>query len=75
MVKVTATNLRNNLFELLAQVSEGETITIQRNGEEVAMLIPTQKKDWREKMTIIPKLLAPPEQVFAPMEDEWEDYI
>jgi prevent-host-death family protein len=75
MIKVTATALRNNLFELLAKVSKGEFITIQRNGKEVAMIVPPRKNDWRESMKIKPKLLAPPEQAFSPLEDVWEDYL
>ena len=77
MIAVTATKLRNNLFDLLDQVSKGEVITVQRNGEEVALLVPPKKSDWRDRMTIIPKLLVPPDQAFAPMEneEEWEDYL
>jgi len=77
MITVTATKLRNNLFELLAQVSKGEVITVRKNGEEVALMVPPQKGDWRERMKIVPKLLVPPEQAFASMENEkeWEDYL
>ncbi|MCP5053211.1 MAG: type II toxin-antitoxin system prevent-host-death family antitoxin [bacterium] len=75
MIKVNATTLRKNIFELLAKVSEGESITIQRNGEEVAMLVPTQKEDWREKMKVKPKFLVPPEEAFTPVDDGWEDYL
>lgn len=69
MVVVSATKLRNNLFEYLAKVSKGETITIQRNGKEVAMVVPPQKKDWRDKMRSKVKLLVLPDEAFVPMED------
>ncbi len=74
MIAVTATKLRNNLFELLAQVSKGETIAVRRNGEEVALLVPPKKDDWRERMKSAPKLLVPPEEAFASLEHEaeWE---
>ncbi|UCH93292.1 MAG: type II toxin-antitoxin system prevent-host-death family antitoxin [Candidatus Aminicenantes bacterium] len=75
MIVVSATKLRNNLFEYLAKVSKGETITIQRNGKEVARVVPAQKKDWRDRMRTKVKLLVPPDQAFAPMEDLWEDYL
>jgi prevent-host-death family protein len=75
MIVVSATKLRNNLFEYLAKVSKGETITIQRNGKEVAMVVPPQKKDWRDNMRTKVRLLVPPEEAFAPMQDIWEDYL
>ena len=77
MITVTATKLRKNLFDLLVQVSKGEIIAIQRKGEEVALIVPPKKGDWRERMKIVPKLLVPPEQAFASLEteEEWEDYL
>ncbi len=74
MIEVSATKLRNNLFDYLDKVSGGETIIIRRNNHEVARLVPTQQKDWREKMRIKPKLLVAPELLVQPMEDVWEDY-
>ena len=75
MIVVSATKLRNNLFEYLAKISKGETITIQKNGKDVAMVVPPQKKDWRDNMRTKVKLLVPPDEAFAPMEDVWEDYL
>lgn len=75
MIFVSATKLRNNLFEYLAKVSKGETITIQRNGENVAQVVPPPGKDWRDKMRTKVKLLTTPEKAFAPMEDIWENYL
>jgi len=57
------------------KVSKGETITIQRNGKDVAMVVPPQKKDWRDKMRTKVKLLVPPDKAFAPMDDIWEAYL
>lgn len=75
MIVVSATKLRNNLFEFLAKVSEGESIVIQRNGENVAMVVPPRKEDWRDKMRTKVKFRVPPEEVFAPMKDIWEEYL
>ena len=75
MIEVSATKLRNNLFEFLTKVSKGETISVKRNGKDVALIVPPKKEDWRDKMRTKVKLLVPPGEAFAPMEDEWEDYL
>jgi len=74
MIEVSATKLRNNLFDYLDKASEGETIIIRRNNREVARLVPTQQADWREKMRTKPKLLVTPEMLIEPMENIWKDY-
>lgn len=75
MITVSATKLRNNLFEFLAKVAEGESIAIQRNGENVAMVVPPSKEDWRDKIRTKVKFRVPPDEAFAPMKDVWEDYL
>ena len=75
MIKITATKLRNNLFEYLDKASAGETIVIQRNNQEVARIVPTHQIDWRDKMSIKPELLVSPEELIKPMEDIWEEYV
>ncbi len=75
MITVTATKLRNNLFELLDKVAEGETIVIQRNHKEVARLLPLRKPDWRKNMSTKPKILVSTEELIHPIEDIWEEYI
>ncbi len=75
MIKVTATKLRNNLFEYLDKASEGETIIIQRNKKEVARMIPTRQANWRDKMTIKPQIMVSPEELIEPVEDIWEEYV
>jgi len=74
MIKVSATKLRNNLFDYLDRAAAGETIVIQRNNKEVARLVSTRRMNWRDKMTIKPKVLVPPEELIKPMEDIWEEY-
>jgi prevent-host-death family protein len=75
MIKVTATKFRNNLFGYLDKVTQGETIAIQRNNQEVARLISPPKTDWRENVNVQPKLLVSPEEIIQPNEDIWEGYI
>ena len=74
MIKVSATKLRNDLFNYLNKAAEGETIIVQRNHREVARLVPMQRVNWRDLMNIKPKLLTPPEEFLKPVEDVWEDY-
>jgi len=74
MIKISATKLRNNLFEYLDKASEGETIVIQRNNQDVARIVPTHQIDWRDKMSIKPELLVSPEELIKPIEDIWEEY-
>lgn len=75
MIVVSATKLRSNLFEFLSKVAGGETLTIQRNGEDVAIVTPPKIKNWRDNRKTKAKLLVPPEEAFAPLEDVWEDYL
>jgi hypothetical protein len=44
-------------------------------GEKAAMKVPEKKENWQERMKIKPKLLVPPGEAFAPMDDIWEDYL
>jgi len=73
MIKISATKLRNNLFEYLDAAAKGETIIIQRNNKEVARLVSAKYINWRDKMTIKPKLLVSPEELIKPIEDIWEN--
>ena len=72
MIRISATKLRNNLFEYLDKASEGETIVIQRNNQDVARIVPTHQIDWRDKMSIEPELFVSPEELIKPTEHIWE---
>jgi prevent-host-death family protein len=74
MIKVSATKLRNHIFEYLDKAAEGEIIVIERNNREVARLIPTQQDNWRDNMLSTPQLLVSPEELIKPMADIWEEY-
>lgn len=75
MLTVSATKLRSNLFEYLDRLSAGEVIIIQRNNEEVGRIIPSQKSNWRDKMTVRSQLLVDPNEFIKPIDDIWEGYI
>ena len=74
MIVVSATKLRQNLFELLEKVVNGETIVIQRNNEEVARLVSLRRTNWRERMTVKPEILVSSEELLKPIEEGWEEY-
>ncbi|ETX08460.1 type II toxin-antitoxin system Phd/YefM family antitoxin [Candidatus Entotheonella palauensis] len=74
MIKVSATKLRNHIFDYLDKAAEGETIIIERNNREVARLIPTRQQNWRDHMSSTPQLLVSPEELIEPMADIWEAY-
>lgn len=75
MIKVSASKLRNNLFDYLDKTSEGEIIVIQRNNQEVARIVPTRHMNWREKMSVKPEILVSPEELIEPIQDIWEEYV
>jgi len=74
MRTTTTTDLRKHLFSLLDAVEQGETVSVTRGGRVVARLCPAEAGDWRARMTRKPRLLVPPDEAFAPMDDLWEDY-
>ena len=71
--KTTATNLRSNLFEMLAQVQKGASISIERNGKIIARLVPAVAADWRQAISEKPRLLVAKEKAFEPIEDLFDD--
>ncbi len=38
-------------------------------------LIPAKQADWRDKMNVRIEFFAPPEDIIAPVQDIWEEYI
>jgi response regulator RpfG family c-di-GMP phosphodiesterase len=69
--------LKRKNKELRDQLSKSQTtpLPIRESREKAAMKAPGKKENWQEKMKIKPKLLVPPGEAFAPMDDIWEDYI
>lgn len=74
MLEVSASKLRSNLFGYLDKASDGETIVITRNNKEVARIIPTERINWREKMSISPQIMVSPDELIDSIDDIWEDY-
>ena len=75
MITISATKLRNSLFECLDRVEAGETIVVQRNNREVARLVSANQANWRERMSIRPKIISSPDEIIKSMDDIWEEYI
>ena len=75
MIKISATKLRQNLFEYLDKATAGETVVIQRNNQEVARLISMKQVNWRDRMTTKPEILVSAEELMQPIEDIWEGYV
>lgn len=75
MIKISATKLRQNLFEYLDKANAGEIIVVQRNNREVARLVSVKQVNWRDRMTIKPAFRVSPEKVLEPLEDIWEEYV
>jgi len=66
MIKVFATKIRNNLFEYLNKIANGETIIIQGNNQEAAPIVSAPKADRHENMKVQFKLLVSPEEIIKP---------
>lgn len=71
MIRVSATQLRNELFAYLDKVAAGETIIIYHNQQAVARLVSTQPKDWRDQMAETPQLLVTSVELLKPLDDLW----
>lgn len=74
MIKVSATKFRNHIFKYLDMIAAGETIVIERNGQEVGRLTAGGAEDWRKGMKTQPELLVDPEQIIEPLDDVWKEY-
>jgi len=75
MLTVTATTLRNNIFEYLGKVEQGETITVILNKKEAARLVPVNQGDWRDGLKQEIELNCSPEELMTPIDEEWEGYV
>jgi len=75
MLTMTASQLRKELFHALERVVHGETVEVKWKGTKVARLTPVSAEDWREGVSEQPRLLCPPDEAFAPLEDVWEEHV
>jgi len=74
MLTTSATKLRNNLFEYLEKVKNGETIIVYRNKKKVAKLVPANVSNWRDQMKTTIKIKVPPDELAKPIDEIWRDY-
>lgn len=72
MIVISVNELQAGLSMYLDEIGKGKQIIIQKNKKDIAMLSPVPKADWRDKMTIRPKLRVLPEEIVKPMTDVWE---
>lgn len=76
IMKATATHLRNHLFEVLDHVQKGESVTIELKGKTVGQIVPLEKGDWREKVTVKLKIKGKGiKRAFAPLQDVWKHHL
>ncbi len=75
MLTVTATALRNNIFAYLGRVEQGETVTVILNKKEAARLVPVYRGDWRDGLQQEIELHCSPDELMAPVDEVWEDYV
>jgi len=75
MIVITANETKDNLFKYLDEITDGKKIIIQKDQKNIACLSHIPSEDWRNKMTIRPKLLVPPEKLMEPLSDIWEGYV
>ena len=75
MNTVTATKLRNNLFDYLDKVKQGRSIIVLRKKNKAARLVPVAQTDWRDGMSEHIKIVGSPNELITPIDDIWKDYI
>lgn len=51
------------------------TRNIQKDNQRTIPVDCTIKEDWRDKMTIMVKILVPIEELIQPLDDIWEDLV
>lgn len=74
MITISTSELEQHLKRYLDQVAQGETVVIQEEQREVARLVPAESGDWRDRMTVKPRLTVSIEEFIKPLDDVWDDY-
>lgn len=74
METVSASKLRNHIFEYLGKVKQGETITVILNKEVAARLVPVSRDDWRDGLEAELTINCSEEELLQPLDDVWEEY-
>jgi len=63
MIVISVVELRDNLFDYIDKIIQGETVLIQHNQKKIAQLLPLPETDWRNNMKIRPELLVSPDDI------------
>lgn len=73
MITVGVNTLRKNLTTFLKKVGNGESVTITSRGQEIALLVPPEKKVERARQLLAElRKTAYVGDVISPVTDEWE---
>ena len=75
MTTISATKLRNHLFDCLNEVARGKSIAVERNGRIVGKIVPIKRGAWRDRLTVKPRLRVSDKDAFLPLKDIWKDFI
>jgi hypothetical protein len=84
-IKIQEEQLRTIIREEMSDIIKKEfmklrlmlipEISAQEQKEIEELYGQPTNENWQEQMNIKPKLLVPPDEAFAPMDDIWEDYL
>ncbi len=74
MPDVSATRFKNNFFQYLDKIEQGESFNIIRNKAKIATIHPNGEIKWQDQMTTCLKSSFELMDLITPVEDIWEDY-
>ena len=74
MPDVSATRFKNNFFQYLDKIEQGESFNIIRNKAKIATIHPNREIKWQDQMTTCLKSSFESMDLITPVEDIWEDY-
>ena len=74
MPDVSATRFKNNFFQYLDKIEQGESFNIIRNKAKIATIHPNGEIKWQDQMTTCLKSSFELMDLITPVEDVWEDY-
>ena len=70
MTKLNIHDAKTNLSKYLRRVQRGEVVTLCKNGEPIAQIIPFRKKTGKRPLGIAKGLGTVPPSFFEPLTDE-----
>ena len=75
MIVISASRLRKELFAVLDDVWNGQSVQITRHGKVVATISHVDPLDWRRRVREVPKIRVDPIDAFAHLDEEWSKYL